>query len=156
MVYVNTIVYGGMSMVFPVTYILHFLKHLILLLKCNLLGFHFYTLAQTLWGHAAQIFFKVETLLNNSFNASCRKLISPTDWNLSIMNLYYMEIIWNKFVNAHFNIHRKWEERISNHHSATFCISLLNSQYQISLFEEKQIKAPTSWYPSEHRLKLLL
>ena len=48
-----------------------YLKHLMMLLKCNYSGLHFYTLSKTLIScRAVQLrCFKVETLLNNTFTA---------------------------------------------------------------------------------------
>ena len=50
-------------------HIFAFLKHLMVLLRCNFSGLHFYTLSKTLTAcrDIAQIFFKVKTLLNNAF-----------------------------------------------------------------------------------------
>ena len=57
-------------MVFLVTCIYNFLKHLIRLLKCKFQGsiLHLITDTDSLQGHAIQnFFFKVETLFNNAF-----------------------------------------------------------------------------------------
>ena len=73
MVYFNTAVYGGKSMVNPVTCIAIFtsLKHLMVLLRCNFFqGFICTPLSQTLiaWRDMQLRFLKVKTLLNNAFN----------------------------------------------------------------------------------------
>ena len=63
---------GEMNMVNPVTFLFFTsLKHLMMLLKCNFFRasilLHLIKDTDSMQGHAAQIFFKVETLLINAF-----------------------------------------------------------------------------------------
>ena len=65
--YSKSAVYGEKS---GHLYIFTSLKHLMVLLRCIFSGIHLHLNIKdtdTMWGHAAQIFIKVQTLLNHVF-----------------------------------------------------------------------------------------
>ena len=93
MVYSNTTVYEGNK--YCISGHLHIFTfwsaHLIMLLKCNFFqGFIFTPITDidSMQGHAAQIIFKVETLLNNAFNQEVISSYDSPDWSLLRVCVY--------------------------------------------------------------------